>query len=81
VENRKSKRKLDRQGGELQDIQEMIYYEKWRWHLVYQLGRFTERYPAYTTIIRDLQKQIIDNKLIDNLNVIARWAELLTRKE
>ncbi len=81
VENRKSRLKLDHKGGELQDIQEMIYYEKWRWHLVYQLGRFAERYPAYKTNICDLQKQIIDNKLIANLNVIARWAELLTRKE
>jgi len=61
----------------MKKIEEMIYYEKWRWHLVYQLSRN----KVHQEKIEIFCQEIIDHKLklIDNLNVIARWAELLTR--
>jgi len=81
AENRKLRLQLDRSGGDLKKIEEMIYYERWRWHLSYQLNKVIERYSNHAPKITELQKEIIDKKLIDNLNVIARWTELLTRKE
>jgi CRISPR-associated protein Csm1 len=81
AENRKSKLHLQHQSGSLQSIEEMIYYDKWRWHLTYQLGRVAERFKDHASIIKDLQNEIIEQRLVDNLNVIARWAELTTRKE
>jgi CRISPR-associated protein Csm1 len=85
AENRKSALRLEYKRrhnvSDSQDLQDMIYYNKWCWQLVYHLGRFAERYKDHAEMINDLQKQIIELKLIDHLNVIARWAELLTRKE
>jgi len=81
AENRKLKLQLRQGANDFETIEEMIYYEKWRWHLTYQLNRVADRYSEYKPTIEKLQKEIIDKRLIDNLNVIARWAELLTRKE
>lgn len=74
---------LQRQGKiPLEQVQDAIHYEKWQWRLVYQLGRFGERYRHFADSINKFQRDIVGNKdgLIAVLNVLARWTELLTQE-
>ena len=82
-ENAKRERKLRRQEQrDMTDIQEMILYDKWRWRLIYQLGRFGERYPAHQAAINELQQAILrePHGLISALRLLARWTALFTRE-
>ena len=60
----------------------MIRYDKWRWRLIYQLGRFGERYPAHQAAITELQQAILrePHGLISALRLLARWTALFTRE-
>ncbi|MGE4096206.1 MAG: type III-A CRISPR-associated protein Cas10/Csm1, partial [Candidatus Binatia bacterium] len=78
------KHKLHRQGEiTLEQMEEMVQYDKWQWRLAYQLGRFGERYKDHKDTINELQQAIVRerNGLISILHVLARWATLLTREE
>lgn len=82
-ENAKREKKLRRQEKRaMTDIQEMILYDKWRWRLIYQLGRFGEGYPAYRAAINELQQAILrePNGLVSALRLLARWTALFTRE-
>ena len=82
-ENAKRERKLQRQGSRtLAHMQDMIRYDKWRWRLIYQLGRFGERYPAHQAAITELQQAILrePHGLISALRLLARWTALFTRE-
>ena len=61
---------------------ELIQYDRWQWRLVYQLGRFQERYPHWAEPIGQLRLAIARERegLIGVLHVLARWAALLTRE-
>ena len=63
------------------EMEEEIRYAKWVWRLVYQLGRFREAHEDFSAEIGRFQAQIILKNLVQQLNVIARWTELLTREE
>jgi CRISPR-associated protein Csm1 len=81
VGNRTRKQKMLR-GGVItaHAFEELVYYDKWQWRLVYQLSRFGERYKHFAQTIENLQRAITENRLIDVLHVLSRWMELLTRE-
>ena len=82
-DNAKRERKLRRQEQRaMTDIREMILYDKWRWRLIYQLGRFGERYQEHQATINKLQQAILrePDGLITALRQLARWAALFTRE-
>jgi CRISPR-associated protein Csm1 len=65
-----------------EQMAELIQYDRWQWRLVYQLGRFRERYPHCAEPIGRLRQAIAQERdgLICVLRVLARWAALLTRE-
>lgn len=70
------------------NIAEQIYWDKWRWRLVYNLKRLTKRYPEVETQLENLQQQLITPQTLANkqpvmewLQLPVRWAEFLSRKE
>jgi len=76
-------RRLHRQGQiTLEQMKEVIHYDKWQWRLIYQLSRFGERYKDHKDKISELQQAITreHDGLIMVLHVLARWTELLTRE-
>jgi len=74
-------RRLHRQGQiTLEQMKEVIHYDKWQWRLIYQLSRFGERYKHFAQTIESLQRAIVQDGLIDVLHVLSRWTELLTRE-
>ncbi|MCS6927341.1 MAG: type III-A CRISPR-associated protein Cas10/Csm1, partial [Candidatus Binatia bacterium] len=82
-ENGARKRRLHRQGKiTLEQMEEMVHYDKWQWRLAYQLSRFAERYPDHKDTIAALQRAIVRERdgVISFLHVLARWAELSTRE-
>lgn len=82
-DNAKRERQLRRQEKrDMTDIQEMILYDKWRWRLIYQLGRFGERYQEHQATINELQQAILrePDGLIAALRLLARWTALFTRE-
>jgi CRISPR-associated protein Csm1 len=82
-DNAKRERQLRRQEKrDLTDIQEMLLYDKWRWRLIYQIGRFGERYPAHQATINELRQSILREPagLVSNLRLLARWTALFTRE-
>ena len=82
-DNAKWERKLRRQEQrDMTDIQEMILYDKWRWRLIYQLGRFGDRYQEHQATINELQQAILreTDGLITALRLLARWTALFTRE-
>ncbi len=69
-------------------FQEMIYWDKWRWRLVYNLKRMQKRYPDVESQLENLQQQLITpqtpaNKqpVMEWLQLPVRWAEFLTRSK
>jgi hypothetical protein len=83
-ENANRRRRFRRLGQIKTDheLREMIHYDKWQWQLVFQLGRFGERYPHLQPSILQLQRDIAREQdgLIAVLHVLARWVALLTRE-
>lgn len=78
----------------LSEVRELAMYHKWRWQLVYNLARMTNRYPKAKPLIEELQQILFENKIKGEnekqfelmsllplwLPLPVRWAELLTRK-
>ena len=83
AENSARKTKLHRRGAiTLNQMQEMIQYDRWHWRLVYQLGRFGEHYREHQETINQLGQEIVrEGGLIADLRVLVRWTALLTREE
>ena len=82
-DNAKRERKLKRQGKRTRaQMEEMIVYDKWRWRLIYQLGRFGERHPAHQATINELQRAILrePDGIVSALRLLARWTALFTRE-
>lgn len=82
-ENGTHKHKLQRQEKiTLEQMEEMVHYDKWQWRLAYQLSRFGERYKDHKDTIDELQRAIMRERdgLISSLHVLARWTALLTRE-
>lgn len=70
------------------NIQELIYWDKWRWRLVYNLKRMEKRFPEIQSELNDLLNQLITpqnlaNKqpVMDWLQLPVRWAEFLLRSK
>lgn len=57
-------------------------WQRWRWLLVYSLGRYATRYPAWERQIKNIQHELLDprSNLEDRLGMVLRWTELLLRK-
>jgi CRISPR-associated protein Csm1 len=83
AENSARKNKLHRRGAiTLDQMQEMIQYDRWQWRLVYQLGRFGGSYKEHQDTINQLGREIMRERgLIADLRVLVRWTALLTREE
>jgi len=69
-------------------IQELIYWDKWRWRLVYNLTRMEKRYPEVTNELSELLNQLVTPQSIPNkqpvmewLQLPVRWAEFLMRSK
>jgi CRISPR-associated protein Csm1 len=82
--NRERQQKLYRRGAitTLEQMQEMIQYDRWQWRLVYQLSRFGERHKEHEETINRLRQAILrqPDGLIADLRVLARWTALLMRE-
>jgi CRISPR-associated protein Csm1 len=68
------------------NIQEWIYWDKWRWRLVYNLKRMEKRYPEVKTELNQLLEQLVSTQtpsnkqpIMDWLQLPVRWAEYLMR--
>lgn len=70
------------------DLNKLVFYQRWRWQLVYNLSRFKTRTPEMKQALDELQEKIITHgnnppgrHPLDWLQLSVRWAEFLTRKE
>ncbi|SJM93504.1 hypothetical protein CRENPOLYSF2_3360001 [Crenothrix polyspora] len=70
------------------NIQDMIYWNQWRWRLVYNLKRMEKRYPDTKEELSDLLNQLITppsitdrQPVMDWLQLPVRWAEFLMRSK
>lgn len=68
------------------NINDMIYWNQWRWRLVYNLKRMEKRYPDVKSELKELLDELITptnlaNKqpVMDWLSLPVRWAEFLLR--
>jgi len=77
-------RRLDAQ--EEAPLEDLVYWRKWRWRLVYNLERMARRHPALESRLHALQGMITGQDphegqpVLDWLQLPTRWAEFLTRK-
>lgn len=69
-------------------FEEMIYWDKWRWRLVYNLKRMAKRYPEVESQLEKLQQQLTTPQTLANkqpvmewLQLPVRWAEFLMRSK
>ncbi len=60
-------------------FQEMIYWDKWRWQLVYNLKRMAKRYPEVRSQLEDLQQQLITPQSLANKQPVMEWLQLPVR--
>jgi len=81
-------KKLNQSSISKQQMNEMIYWDKWRWRLVYNLKRMAQRNPAIKDDLDALQKQLIEpiaannhQPVLDWLQMPVRWAEFLMRSK
>lgn len=65
-----------------------IYWNKWRWRLIYNLKRMAQRDSEIEQDLQKLQRQLLENTVIHNrqtvldwLQMPVRWAEFLKRSE
>jgi len=73
----------------LKKIYELVYFQKWRWQLIYNLHRMASKYPdiIIKNYIQTIQYDILNNDHNKRLPVLSwlempvRWADFLTRKE
>lgn len=69
-------------------IQELIYWDKWRWRLVYNVKRMEKRYPEIKDKLNELLNHLVTPQSIPNkqpimewLQLPVRWAEFLMRSK
>lgn len=72
-----------RESTSLEQVRQLIHFDKWYWQLIYQLNRFGQGYENHAIMIKDFQQAILreQDSLITVLHVLARWTELTTREE
>lgn len=71
-----------------EELHELVYWQKWRWQLIYNLTRMKRRdaSPELNTELEELATAILETRaqigrpVLDWLQLPARWAELLTRR-
>lgn len=76
-----------KKGLSKEEIDRLVYYQRWRWQLVYNIERMKKRHPeckdkldglVHGILVPDAQAGM---PVIEWLQLPTRWAELLTRKE
>lgn len=70
---------------DMEELKQLVMYQKWRWQLIYNISRMTKRYAHLKAELDDLVKIIMyEDKLplhvVDWLPLPVRWVEFLTRK-
>ena len=78
-----------RQPDQLSDaqFQELVFWQKWRWQLVYNLKRLQQRHGEAAPELDDLLQTILETRAdhgrpaLDWLALPTRWAEFLTRSK
>ncbi len=67
---------------------ELLYWNQWRWRLIYNLKRMSNRYPNSKDELAALQKRLLQTEhqenrqvLLDWLQIPVRWAEFIMREE
>ena len=76
-----------KKGLSKKEIDRLVYYQRWRWQLVYNIERMKKRYPGCKDKLKGLVRDILAPEaqagmpVIEWLQLPTRWAELLTRKE
>lgn len=78
-----------KQQCKMNDVDERIKYNKWRWRLVYSLSRFKEQNKDYEDEIKSIQNALIDcnsfqglqseQPIIEYLDIPVRWTEFTLR--
>ena len=72
----------------MDDFQELIMYQKWRWRLIYNLARMKDRQENLQDKLENVKRIILDNCMDGKclllqpsqwLPLPVRWAEFLTR--
>jgi CRISPR-associated protein Csm1 len=58
---------------------EAAYYSRWYWAFVYYMKRTVDNNKSLRSELEDLENQIIKKRMIQNLYMPVRWAELLTK--
>lgn len=65
---------------------DIIYWNKWRWRLIYNLKRMAQRNTEIEQDLQKLQRQLLENTVTHNrqtvldwLQMPVRWAEFLKR--
>jgi len=83
-----SRKKVEREGRlDMESIARAIDAEKWRWQMVYSLSRHGERTGISGDVVEHLQRFLVnpvgsgERTGIELLGVLARWCELLLRKQ
>ncbi len=61
--------------------QEAAYYSKWYWRFIYFMKRTSERNKKLKPQLEELEHQIVKGKLIQDLYLPVRWAEILTKQK
>ena len=72
----------------LEELRDLVHWQKWRWQLVYNLTRMKRRDtgPELNTELEQLANTILETRsqtgrpVLDWLQLPMRWAELLTRR-
>jgi CRISPR-associated protein Csm1 len=60
-----------------EEIEKLVQYTKWRWYLVYTIARSKDE--TFKSDLEELQKLVIDEKIISRLRLPLRLAELSLR--
>jgi CRISPR-associated protein Csm1 len=89
--NKLLEREKQRGGWTLEQIGELLKYEKWRWQVAYSLKRYVRQGERITEDIDAIQKALLTNQIggspktekpvIRWLGLPVRWTEFLERKE
>lgn len=60
---------------------EAAYYSKWYWRFIYFMKRTSERNEKLKPQLKELEYQIVKGKMIKDLYLPVRWAELITKQK
>jgi CRISPR-associated protein Csm1 len=70
----------------IEEARKRMLYGRWRWLAAYSLARFAKQYKDYEKEINTLASKLFlgastEQDFISLTNVLAQWADFLTRKE